>query len=105
MLSHSSVLESLGVLYDPTLLPPLDAASITRSDIDDVLRPVRKEYGRVKLNNSVPRAVLFLTDFQGNHWKAVYCSLDLVFVHKELMVQDFFLRCYVCNDECLVLTI
>lgn len=43
----------------------MDAASITRSDIDDALRPVRKEYGRAKLNNSVPRAVLYLTDFQG----------------------------------------
>lgn len=105
LLSHSSVLESLGVLYDPTLLPPLDAASITRSDIEDVLRPVRKEHGRVKLNNSVPRAVLFLTDFQGNHWEAVYCSLDLVFAYKELNVLGFFSASSIYNDDCLVPTI
>lgn len=81
-LLNSSVLQSLGVLYDPTLLPPVDAASITRSDIDDALRPVRKEYGRAKLNNSVPRAVLYLTDFQGKTvarclLSSVVCSFNL----------------------------
>ena len=55
---------SLGALYDPTLLPPVDGLSSSSSSScghGDHMR--RNEQNSV--NNGVPRAVLFLLEFQG----------------------------------------
>lgn len=52
---------SLGALYDPTLLPPADGLSSSSCGHGD--HPRRNEQSSV--NNGVPRAVLFLLEFQG----------------------------------------
>jgi hypothetical protein len=55
---------SLGALYDPTLLPPVDGlSSSSSSSCGHGDHPRRNEQNSV--NNGVPRAVLFLLEFQG----------------------------------------
>ena len=62
--NNDRVLDSLGALYDPTLLSPTDPGlgrGSSSIEIDQIRRGDRRG-----VNNGVPRAVLYLMKFQGD---------------------------------------